>query len=410
MRQYSFCPDRWFILTIRDGLAVGYLITAFYITWCTLFALAPPRPRSSSRSNLAFWFGYLFNEIPGVVFICLLLSTIEAFKQGIVFSPGGLIALVLSVVATVALAVIVWRAQKTPGVIQQALSRELGREWRPVNRSGSAPGLIRALIAPFYVGRFDVERIANISYGSAGKRNLLDVYRRRSRPSGCPVLIYMHGGGFRIGNKRLGANPLLYYLASRGWICISANYRIGRQAHFPDHLIDMKKVIAWVRQQGVGYGADPAQLFVSGSSAGGHIAAMAGLTQNDSAFQPGFEDIDTSVRAVISLYGYYGRISSRDSRPSTPTAYIHKDAPPFFVTHGDNDTLVIVEDAHHFVNALRSASLNPVVYAELPGAQHSFDLFHSLRNDAVIKGIEEFTMWVRSRPGNTSGKADRQVN
>jgi acetyl esterase/lipase len=58
---------------------------------------------------------------------------------------------------------------------------------------------------------------------------------------------------------------------------------------------------------------------------------------------------------------------------------------------------VIVEDARRFVEQLRSTSSNPVVYAELPGAQHSFDLFHSIRFETVVDGIEAFAAWVRSR-------------
>jgi dipeptidyl aminopeptidase/acylaminoacyl peptidase len=67
------------------------------------------------------------------------------------------------------------------------------------------------------------------------------------------------------------------------------------------------------------------------------------------------------------------------------------------VAHGDQDTVVLVEDARRFVQRLGSISSNPVVYAELPGAQHAFDLFHSLRFEAVVDGIEAFAAWVRSR-------------
>jgi acetyl esterase/lipase len=78
---------------------------------------------------------------------------------------------------------------------------------------------------------------------------------------------------------------------------VSANYRLRPAARHPDHLVDLKRVIAWVRGHGHEFGADPATLFVSGSSAGGHLAALAALTPNDPAFQPGFEDVDTSVTA-----------------------------------------------------------------------------------------------------------------
>ena len=65
--------------------------------------------------------------------------------------------------------------------------------------------------------------------------------------------------------------------------------------------------------------------------------------------------------------------------------------------HGELDTVVLVEDARDFVNQLRSASSQPVVYAELPGAQHTFDLFHSIRFETVVDAIEVFTAWVRAK-------------
>jgi acetyl esterase/lipase len=124
---------------------------------------------------------------------------------------------------------------------------------------------------------------------------------------------------------------------------------------------------------------------------------MTALTPNDPAFQPGFERADTAVTAAISLYGYYGSLDANERSPSSPVAYVGADAPPFFVAHGDQDTLVLVEDARRFVQRLRSSSSNPLVYAELPGAQHAFDLFHSLRFETVVDAIEAFAAWVRSQ-------------
>lgn len=180
-------------------------------------------------------------------------------------------------------------------------------------------------------------------------------------------------------------------------MCVSANYRLSPAARFPDHHVDAKKVIAWVRGHGREYGADPTVVFVAGSSAGAHLAALAALTPNDPTFQPGFEGADTSVTAAVCLYGYYGRLDTGQLVPSSPQAYVRTDAPPFFVAHGDRDTLVLVDDAQRFVARLRSSSSNPVVYAELPGAQHTFDLFGSLRFETVVAGIEAFAAWVRTR-------------
>ncbi len=220
----------------------------------------------------------------------------------------------------------------------------------------------RILLWPFAFPHPGVERIPNIVYGDAGRGNLLDVYRSRPRPHRGPTLIHLHGGGFRIGNKSREGRPLFYRLARQGWVCISANYRL--RAQFPDPLVDVKKVIAWAREHGPEYGADPSVVFVAGSSAGGYLASMAALTANDPSLQPGFEDADTSVTGVVSLYGYYG---SAGPGRSSPMAFDAHDAPPFFVAHPDRDTLVVVDDARRFVEHLRETSPSPVVYAELPG-------------------------------------------
>jgi acetyl esterase/lipase len=108
--------------------------------------------------------------------------------------------------------------------------------------------------------------------------------------------------------------------------------------------------------------------------------------------QPGFEEADTSVTAVVSLW--LGRVGAQTS---SPMDYDTGGAPPFFIAHPDRDTLVIVEDARQFVRHLRKTSSNPIVYAELPGAQHAFDFFYSIRFDAVIDGIEVFVTRVLGR-------------
>ena len=388
-------------------MPIGYLFTTTLAAVCTVFALAPPRPRQSSRSNRSYWLGFLVNELPFVLFYWLLASTLLALAQGDLDSTVGWVAFGVAVVTTLGLALVAWRGLRAGPALDRALSAGLGSGWRKAVDPGLAARLRRRLplgwilFAPFVMRRRDVLRVADISYGDAGRRNLLDVYHQRSRPSGAPVLVYVHGGAFRSGRKNREARPLLYRLASQGWVCISANYRLSPAATFPDHLIDVKKVIAWAREHGHEYGADTRVLFTAGSSAGGHLASMAALTPNDPRFQPGFEQEDTSVTAGIALYGYFGSLSSRDDVPSSPLAYVEREAPPFFVAHGDRDTVVIVEDARRFVERLRTGSSQPVVYAEPPGAQHGFDLFHSLRFEQVVDAIEAFTASVRS--GNAGG-------
>lgn len=381
----------------------GYLWTVLLLGWCTVFALAPPRPRRSSPSNLSYRFGFLVNELPFVALYSLFASTGLAVAEGDIGSAVSWVALAVAVVTPAGLVVVVRRALRAGPAVEQALNDGLGAGWRTAIDAGLAAGLrrrlpwARILFTPLLVGRRDVERVANLRYGDAGKRNLLDVYRHRSHPPDAPVLVYVHGGAFVSGSKRRGARPLLYRLASQGWVCISANYRLSPAAAFPDHHVDLKKVIVWARGPGREYGADPATLFVAGSSAGAHMAAIAALTANDPAFQPGFERADTSVTAALCLSGYYGPLDTPGPTPSSPLAHLRPDAPPFFLTHGDNDTVVLVDDARHFAERLRATSSGPVVYAELPGAQHSFDLFQSIRGETVVDAIEAFTAWVRTR-------------
>jgi acetyl esterase/lipase len=379
---------------------IGYLVTTALAGWLTFFAVTPFR-RPWRLARMSWRFGFLINELPFIVIYWLVAATLLAVAQGDINTPVGWSALAVAVLTTVGLGVVARRGLRARPTVERALSDGLGAQWRTaINpaldvRLRRKLSLARILFGAFLVRRRDVERVADVSYGDAGKRNLLDVYRHRSHPSGGPTLVYLHGGGFSSGRKNREARPLLYRLASQGWVCISANYRLAPAARYPDHLVDVKKVIAWVREHGHEYGADPAVLFVAGSSAGAHLAATAALTPNDPQFQPGFEQADTAVTAAIGLYGYYGPVDGRTPTTS-PHAYVDASAPPFLVVHGDLDTFALVEGAREFVAALRSASASTVVYAELPGAQHSFDVFASPRFEAVVDGIEAFATWVRS--------------
>jgi dipeptidyl aminopeptidase/acylaminoacyl peptidase len=82
--------------------------------------------------------------------------------------------------------------------------------------------------------------------------------------------------------------------------------------------------------------------------------------------------------------------------PSAPADYARPGAPPVLVIHGSRDPMVPPGNAREFVGRLRRVSRSPVVYAELPGAQHNFDRFPSIRFAAVIDAVEAFTAWVRS--------------
>ena len=130
------------------------------------------------------------------------------------------------------------------------------------------------------------------------------------------------------------------------------------------------------------------------------ISMFAALTVNQPEYQPGFTDADTSVSAAIGLYGYYGQTDP--SRPeSGPQTHLHSGAPPVLLVHGDRDSVVPVEWARLFAAAWTRVSDQPCVYTELPGAQHSFDYFDSVRGRLIVDQIEAFTAWVRSQSGSS---------
>ena len=384
---------------------VGYLWSVAIIALGTSLTLMPVRhPRPLAR--LSFFFGVVVGELPFVAFYWLLGSTLLALAQGDLRSAGGMAVLGLASLTTAGLAAVVWQGLRSGPAIERATRRELGTSpgWASRSRAPGRPpsgrSLAHVLLTPFPLWSRDVERIANVSYGEAGRANRLDLYRHRSHPPGAPVLIHFHGGHFQMGAKSREARALFRRLAGQGWLCISSNYRLREAGRFPNSLIDAKQAIAWARRHAAQYNADPAVLFVAGSSAGAHLASMAALTPNHPAFQPGFEREDTSVSAAVCLYGYYGSRDGIEPLPSSPWDYAHPGAPPFFIAHGTNDTVIPVKGAAQFAQQLRRTSSSPVVYAQLPRAQHGFDLFRSLRLERVIDGIEAFTTWVHhSRPG-----------
>ena len=376
-----------------------------YLQWVTIIAvytglvLWPPR-RPRALALAVFFLSHLVNELPFIALGVLLAGAVLALLHGDLGSAGGVAVLGLAALTALGLLEVARRGLLARPAIERSLDQELGCGWRLLAGRGDQSRwrrLARNLLAPLPLRPLNVQRIKNISYGAAGRRNRLDVYRGRGRVAGGgPVLVHFHGGHFQMGGKSREARPLLHELASRGWVCISANYRLGDAGRFPHSLNDTKRVIAWARAHATEYGADPSVLIVAGSSAGAHLASMAALTPNDQAFQPGFEEADTTVAAAVCLYGYYGDREVTGPLPSTPEAYVTDNAPPFLIAHGDNDTLIPIAHADHFVRRLRGSSSAPVVFLELPGAQHSFDLFHSLRFDAVIDAIDVFAACLRA--------------
>jgi acetyl esterase/lipase len=290
--------------------------------------------------------------------------------------------------------------------------------------TAKAPGALRML----RIYR-DYAHDGDISYGEYGGANRLDIWRLPDldRNGKAPVLFQIPGGAWSTGNKRGQAHPLMSHLVELGWVCVAVNYRHSPRNTWPDHIVDVKRALAWVKTHIAEYGGDPDFVAITGGSAGGHLSALAALTPNDPRFQPGFEDADTRVQAAVPFYGVYDFTRFDDAmHPSmpelleqmvvkqrlatnrqsyvdaSPVTYVSADAPPFFVLHGRNDSLVPVEQARGFVAQLREVNAQPVAYAELPLTQHAFDIFGSARAAHAAVAVEQFLAEVYTRSSRPS--------
>jgi len=349
----------------------------------------------------------------------------------------GWVGLAITVVSWVGLVGLVRAARRVEHDVESALVEGLGEGYREMLRSDPADPVARLprsrLALPFYFKHRDVRRVADIPYGPHGRRNRLDVWHHRDPAERAPVLFWVHGGGWAVGHKAQQALPMITHMTAQGWVCVSPNYRLSPRAAWPDHIVDVKRALAWTKEHIAEYGGDPDFIVISGGSAGGHLAALAALTPGDAEWQPGFEDADTSVQGCIPFYGVYDFTNRLRSRPKmddwgfrrfleqrlvgvtraehpevyakmSPLDQVRADAPPFFLIHGSHDRLAPVQDAREFARRLREVSGAPVAFAELPGAQHAFDVFHSVRTTHVVRAVERFASWVYATHVGSTGR------
>ncbi len=257
-------------------------------------------------------------------------------------------------------------------------------------------------------------------FAASDPAQVLDVWRSSELPDGpAPVLIYVPGGAWVHGSRLLQGYALLSHLAEQGWVCLSIDYRVAPHNRWPSHIVDVKTAIAWAHANVDKFGGDRNFVAVAGASAGGHLAALAGLT-GSAVSDPEFADQlpaggDTSVDAVVGIYGRYdwedrstpervafvdflervvvGRSMRRHRdlyRQASPIARVHPDAPPFLVVHGSADTVIPVQQARSFADRLRAVSRSKVGYLELPGAGHGFDMTDGARTGATSTAIGLF--------------------
>ena len=261
----------------------------------------------------------------------------------------------------------------------------------------------------------DLKILRNIVYSRpAGRKLLLDLYlpERGARP--LPVVVWIYGGAWRAGSKDDGQTRAALWLTRHGYAVAAFNYRLSQEAKFPAQIQDARAAVRWLRRHGAGYGLDPARIAVWGASAGGHLAALLGVSAgaNDLDGPEADGEVSPRVQAVIDFHGptdflqmdahalpggmrhnpaespesqlIGGAIQDNPDKVAraNPVTYVHRDAAAFLILHGERDPLVPVHQSELLFDALRRAGA-PAIFHKIAGAGHGGPEF----SDAVVRAM-----------------------
>ena len=204
----------------------------------------------------------------------------------------------------------------------------------------------------------------DVSYGTMGGQELkMDIYYPSSGGP-WPGLVFVHGGGWTEGDKA----PLPVIPTEAGYLVVSINYRMYPAYRFPAMIEDVKAAVRWLRAHAGEHNLDSDHIALIGHSAGGHLAALAGLADESAGWDVGpYLDQTSQVQAVVTMSGpanlrgnYPDTVNElqtnvfgdRQLDSGSPVNYVRKNAPPFLIVHGEADEVVPVEQAHLLHEAL----------------------------------------------------------
>ena len=196
-------------------------------------------------------------------------------------------ALAISVCTLAGSAVVIGRAARAGAVLDAALTIGLGDDWRAGveargrRRRSGCHVVGRVLVAPVRIPARSRAARAHITYGPAGRPTGWTSIAAAPGLPGAPCSSTSIPADSSAVARAERHGVLFDRLASTGWLCISANYRLGEAGAFPNNVIDAKRVIAWLRAHSGDYGVDPSTIVMCGASAGAYLAAMCALTADD---------------------------------------------------------------------------------------------------------------------------------
>ncbi len=249
----------------------------------------------------------------------------------------------------------------------------------------------------------------NLEYVENGHpRHRLDLYLPKGAKEKLPLVVWIHGGGWRQGSKdRCRAA----FLVKKGFAVASINYRLSQHAIFPAQIEDCKAAVRWLRANANQYNLDGDHIGVWGASAGGHLVALLGTSGGEKELEGKGGNLDQSsrVQAVVDWFGptdftkmggWHNDAKSPESKllggpvqqnkkkaaRANPITYVTKDDPPFLIVHGTKDKLVPLSQSTMLVDALKKAKVE-VTFERLEGAGHGGRQFGSPEQ---IRKIEAF--------------------
>lgn len=205
-----------------------------------------------------------------------------------------------------------------------------------------------------------------------------------------PGIVFVHGGGWRNGDKRSGTflRGAIEY-AQKGYVCITVNYRLTGEAPFPACIEDVKCAVRWFRAHAEEYGLDPNRIGGYGNSAGAHLVSMLGLAGPEAELEGDgpHQDQSSLLQAVCASatptdFSLFRTDFENDpkfrhaedpaglARNSAPMTHVKAGAPPFLLVHGTADKTVNVKHSDRFAKALEKAGAEDVTYLRIDGSGH----------------------------------------
>jgi acetyl esterase/lipase len=245
---------------------------------------------------------------------------------------------------------------------------------------------------------------------------LLDMYLPEGGAKPLGLVVWVHGGAWRAGSR---AAPDLLGLTARGWALASVDYRLSTVAKFPAQIFDIKAALRYLRAHGAEYGIAGVPFVIAGSSAGGHLAALVGVSNRERELEGVAEDdasaqASSDVQAIVSLYGAsdltsilaqsspHGlsvRVPALElllggqpdqlpelARLASPVFHVDASDPPLLLLHGDQDDQMPIEQSRQLEAAYQKLGL-PVQLEVLNGSGHGAAAF---TDSARLELIDRF--------------------